>query len=172
MTDWKPLPLDTPTEFEVKKVTLKKTLEPKKDGDPTPAIVTLGLVAGECAGQAELWIPNVEHLPAEGSKETLIIKPPKQEGWLPGAERPRKGVGGKSGGFKFDPIEEAAKQAMIVAQSARTAALEELRLSHQDGPDTLAEIRKSVDERVVQIVNQAMRLGDRERQAARGRVGK
>ena len=164
MVSDQPIPYGQPTAFEIKKVEEKKKL------DSGARIAKLGLVAP--SGDkfwAELFVPANGQWPSEG-KENFIIEQADNPQWLPKAKRPGGGgFGKKGGGNPRDPVEEAARQAMIIAQSARTAALEELRLAANAEAMTLNEIRRACDERVGEITRQALDLGDGERAAAKGR---
>lgn len=165
-----PLPIGVETTFKVARAEIKKTLPPK-DGKGPATIIKLGLVApdGE-KGWAEFFCPDGTLPPGEDTSETFILE---NSDYGLKAKRPRKGGWG-GGGRKVDPAEDAARQAMIIAQSARTAAIEEMRMMFTVDPKlaqgtNLKDIRDSIDNRVAAITLQALNLGDEERQAAKER---
>ena len=106
------LPYGQPTEFTVAKVEKKKQL------DSGAIIFKLGLVNGdgEKFWPVEMFCPSGTTPPAEGNKETLVAKPPKQEGWAPGVDRPRKGGGG--GGNRRSPQNDASIEAQVALKAA------------------------------------------------------
>lgn len=156
------IPFGTPALYEVQAAELKREL---RSG---AKIAKVGLAAP--SGHrfwAEMYVPKDGRWPQLG-REILIVTPPEQEGWMPEAKRPVDTTRG---------ADEAARQAMIVAQSARTAALEELRAAAEilpkrgrgDLPTSLGDIREQVDARVRDITAQALELGAGAREAFRGR---
>lgn len=93
--------IDTPTEFQIAKAEVKKTI-PAKDDKPAATILKLGLVApdGTKVWPTEFYCRDGTTPPTEGSKETLVLKRPDNPEWALKASRPRSGGGGRGGAPK------------------------------------------------------------------------
>lgn len=121
------LPFNTPTEFTIAKVEVKKEL-PAQGDRGAATIFKLGLVAPDGSkGWAELFHRGAGG-PTEGSKDTLTLEPPKQEGWLPSAKRPSRGGGFKGGRSPADTaaIQRQHSQEMAIRAVSILAQTESL----------------------------------------------
>ena len=120
----KPLPIGTPTEFEVAKVEEKRKTAKGK-------VYRLGLIGpNEEKGWAELYVHGNGPAPAEGAKETFVIEKPDNPDWELKAKRP-----GRVGGGRKNDVS-------IEAQVAFKGAVE-WALAKDHGPESVGELTKT-----------------------------
>lgn len=129
-------PIDTPTEFTVKKVEVKKMLPPKNEGEQPAVVMKLGLLApnGAKGWPVEMWCPSATQAPKENQRVTLVVTKPDNPNWALKATPPRKG-GGKPGGGR-----SPANDASIEAQVALKAAIEYAASVHNGNPVSVVDI--------------------------------
>lgn len=174
-------PFDTDCDWQIKKVEVKR----QDEGTKGPyTILKVGVIAPNgWRGWVEIFHPGQDQskYPAEGSTRKGKLERPKKPEYLPSLRLARAGGGGGGyrgggGGSPRDPIEEAARQAMIVAQHSQSAAIAELALldggiDPPQGMDEIDAIRAYVNERSAELTDAALEIGNVERAAAKQRKG-
>jgi hypothetical protein len=160
---------DQPIPLKIHKVEKKREL-PASDGRPPKVILRLGVEQKDgFKGWVELFADlEPTSWPKAGSIETLILKRPDDPEWAPTARRSGQQRKGGGGGFRRDPIEDAATQANIAHQSSLKAAVDVVSMA-EDRPKTVDDLVTKVLGVAGLLTDSVLERGEQERKAARAR---